>query len=640
MSQMLKGLMNVGLIGVLLFVTLNAALAEVEVKYPSITLQPPIEKEYDRRILESDVVGRDAEIPNVVNRDPNPDSGPRVWVNEFEIGSLPEYPETGVTRESVGVLVERLRRQAIGLNNHVAYGYSREHLVEIAEVLADIEKRGVFAEVTQSDAEQLVDLVADQKTRRGMTHGQLEEVAAAVTEFYRINGFFLARAFIPAQDVEDGIVRLEVLEGTLGGVVVDGNESYSDKRILVPFKKIQGGIVSKRVVEDALYLANDYPGLDIYGYFTAGDKVGETQLNLSVRNESRWSTALRLDNHGSEFTGEQRYFGVLELLNPTGRGDRLQIGALTTLKPSNSEYGSVEYHAPLFGARTFFALKGNVNTFTIGGESFEKLNFTGESASQEVDLRYVFRRGREQSYAVELMFTEDKSRLEKDEVLERKERSSSQGLKFEFDSLFEKKKILAQGYISADSGKIEDGALSGQDEKYDKANLDFSSLFFVKVPFTNITNRLVLHTTAQASSTRLPAVEQFSLGGANAVRAYQSADFSADEAYYGSLEWYLNIPSFLNFSVTPRKQLSDVIQISLFQERSYGKQRALDTNANLEDAWGRLNGRGVAVRYSWGDLLSGSISISEPVSHRFSDETFVFEPDESRVYMDLTFFLD
>jgi hemolysin activation/secretion protein len=44
-----------------------------------------------------------------------------------------------------------------------------------------------------------------------MTIGQMQEVANAVTQYYRNAGFILAQAFIPAQEVSANTVTIEVI---------------------------------------------------------------------------------------------------------------------------------------------------------------------------------------------------------------------------------------------------------------------------------------------------------------------------------------------------------------------------------------------------------------------------------------------
>ena len=111
--------------------------------------------------------------------------------------------------------------------------------------------------------EALVDLLRELKQERdaGMTVGQMQQVADAVTEYYRSAGYVLAQAFIPAQEVEDGVVSIEVLEGALGNVLVEGNEAYSTDLLAEPFAELIDAPVTADGVESAILTASDYPGL-------------------------------------------------------------------------------------------------------------------------------------------------------------------------------------------------------------------------------------------------------------------------------------------------------------------------------------------------------------------------------------------
>src|SRR5690606_23868403 len=60
---------------------------------------------------------------------------------------------------------------------------------------------------------------------------QLNAAADAITEFYRDQGYNLARAVVPPQKVEDGVVTLAVVEGRLGKVIFSGNKRYSEQTL-------------------------------------------------------------------------------------------------------------------------------------------------------------------------------------------------------------------------------------------------------------------------------------------------------------------------------------------------------------------------------------------------------------------------
>ena len=51
----------------------------------------------------------DMDIPGVRERDPDPESGPRLNVKEFRLQGIVEYPELGITRAALVKLVESIR---------------------------------------------------------------------------------------------------------------------------------------------------------------------------------------------------------------------------------------------------------------------------------------------------------------------------------------------------------------------------------------------------------------------------------------------------------------------------------------------------------------------------------------------------
>jgi outer membrane lipase/esterase len=61
-----------------------------------------------------------------------------------------------------------------------------------------------------------------------LTLATLERLAGAVTEAYRAQGYSLARAFVPDQEVRGGVVEILVVEGRVGRLQVEGNRHYSE----------------------------------------------------------------------------------------------------------------------------------------------------------------------------------------------------------------------------------------------------------------------------------------------------------------------------------------------------------------------------------------------------------------------------
>lgn len=601
--------------------------------------QPGLEQQLQERLH---VQGEDGTIPPVVDRNPDPKAGPRIWVTTFDLKNIPEHPEDGITREGVGRLVEQLRYDAMKLKDHIAFGYQKKDLVDIAQVLSEIESRGMFSEITTTDMESLMDIMSEQRLQRGLTHGQLEEIAQAVSRFYRERGYFLARAYIPAQEVKGGVVELRVLDGVLGGVLVQGEHHTKDALLLKPFRELVGKPVTVDGVQGAMYLANDLPGVDVFGYFTVGDKVGETRLNMNVRTEKRWDALLRVDNHGSEFTGENRLFGLAQWFNPTGIGDELHLGVLQTGSPANSTYGQLEYIAPVFGLRNRASLNVSKNDYVVGAlGTGSSDDLSGTTTTVEGAFRHNFIRGRRSNLYAGVLAADKRSELTGiGGTLDKQEESRNVGLRFEGDRLFEKRRVLSKLMVQVDAGEVVEGLESGQSDRFTKLYAEASTLFFVPALFSDRAHRVVLSSVAQWSDEKMPSTELYSLGGPNAVRAYSPTTFSADRAGFVDLEWYVDLPKAFDVGLGAGRTLKDVLQFTVFADYAYGTQVALKPTIGVQppDQWAGLSGAGLGIRMNWGNRLSGLLSVAEPLDSDFSDPDLSISNEEStQVWFDLTY---
>lgn len=615
----------------------SVALAADQASFPGQQVQPDMGEQFEARTR---IEGEDGTIPPVIERNPDPQAGPRIWVNRFKLDSLAEFPEDGVTREAVGRLVEQLRFDAMKLKEHIAYGYGRQDLVDIAQILADIEARGVFAEVTPLDVETLMEIVSGQRLQRGLTHGQLEEIAQAVTQYYRERGYILARAYIPAQEVTGGVVELRVLEGRLGNVQVQGEPRYNKKLLMQPFGSVLGGSVTADNIQEAMYLANDLPGIELFGYFTAGDQLGETKLNLNVREEKQWDALLRLDNQGTDFTGVYRLFGQAQWLNPTGIGDEMRVGVLQSGEPANSTYGMVEYVVPVFGLRNKLAVNASYNDYIVGGSAdFEDL--LGTTTTFEANFKHNFERGRRGNFYTGVLVANKQSDLAGiGGTFAKSEESRNAGVTIDWDQLYERQRLLARLVAQLDGGEVIAGLEDGQSDTFAKLYFEGSVLFFVPLPFTDKTNRMVVNTIGQWSDVKMPSVELFSLGGPNAVRAYGPTTFSADQALLVGAEWYPELPRVLDIDIAAGKSVADILQFTLFLDAGYGTQIALEpsTGPAPSDQWAALLGGGLGIRFDWGKRFSGQMSIAQPINSKFSDADTAAATEESvQVWVDLTY---
>ncbi|MBI2510198.1 MAG: ShlB/FhaC/HecB family hemolysin secretion/activation protein, partial [Betaproteobacteria bacterium] len=90
----------------------------------------------------------------------------------------------------------------------------------------------------------------------------LTRAADVVTRFYRDNGYVFAHAVVPAQRVEKGIVRIEVIEGRVGQVRFEGNRRYSPQFLRQRLTRlVSGSLITSDNLEHDLLVLNDLPGV-------------------------------------------------------------------------------------------------------------------------------------------------------------------------------------------------------------------------------------------------------------------------------------------------------------------------------------------------------------------------------------------
>ncbi|NOZ52240.1 MAG: ShlB/FhaC/HecB family hemolysin secretion/activation protein [Gammaproteobacteria bacterium] len=594
----------------------------------------------DSTSLKGKSVFENTDIPAVTERDPNPESGQRIWVKEIKVQGIVERPEYGIIKKDIDAFVEKLRQEAMRENELLKYGYSLEELAEIAELMLEIDAANNLGQVTEPDVQKLIWLVRQQKERRGLTLGNLEEIADKLTNYYRERGFFLTNVYIPKQEVRDAIVGLTVLEGKLGDVTVSGNERYDSNLIVQSFDELKYQPVTEKEIEQKLYLLNDFPGLELYGYFKAGDQIGDTRLNLEVRQESLWSASVRLDNHGSELTGQERIYSQFQWNNPLKIADKVIFGVMQSVQPDNATYGVFRYRAPVYSEAYHVGFNYSQNQFAIGDSRTEDglsfLGLEGETAITELLFDYSLIRRRENNWLLSFQIADKESDLSSDVLTQiSDDKVLTYKFSMNYDVLNEISRTLNEVNVSLATGDVKQEAQGiEQDNEFNIFNLNYSSLIFTQIPGMNINARIIFKLQFQYTDAVLPPVEQFSLAGPNVVRAFSVTEFPADSAIYLGNDWVFNLPSFANYTVGANIQLSRILHPFLFVDYAYG---VLNPVGNEGDKTGVLAGYGIGLQLNYKNKISGNLQFAIPISSDFSDENQEEPDDDLRIVADFLY---
>lgn len=552
-------------LGLMWAVNVNAGFLEM----PDTSEVP----EYERESMLLDL-----DIPPVRDRDPDPEAGPRLNVTEFRLQGLVEFPKLGITREAIIKKVEEIRFDVMKEGEVTDSGYTLSELGEVADLVAEIEKETEGEHVGPLEVQRLVFLIRDQRRRRGITLGMIETVADTITRYYRERGFILAKAYIPQQQVRDGVVTLTLLLGELGEVAVENNNRTSTKQVRRIFKPDIHKPVTNKSIEEKLFLVNDIPGVSAQGFFSPGSQVGDTKLNVNVLEEEWYTSNVRIDNHGFETTGQNRAYVDFTVLNPLTLGDELYLSLLRTFDPSNTTYGAFRYKSFLGHPRWRGAIGMSSNDFFSIPltEGASELRVEGESVVSDLALSYIFRRSRVSNYSASLEFQNIKSELTNffngDPAAPTEEEVENARLRFNFDILNERSRRLHIGNVSlnnSDGVREDDGSTEGARKSAPILNVDYSMLSFWTVPVINADTRILFKTSIQYSGETLLNVNQMSIAGPTKARAFSVDAPTFDDAIYVGADWFFNLPGFGEMRLFG-ESVNRVIQPYVFFDAAYG----------------------------------------------------------------------
>jgi len=209
----------------------------------------------------------------------------------------------------------------------------------------------------------------------------LQAAAAAVGEAYRARGW-IVRAFLPRQEVREGVVRIEVVEAHLGRIYVDGQAAGR-----VPLQTVEnfvgarlrhGDLLATGALDRGLMLADDLPGVVVAGHLLAGSTPGETDVALKLADESLVIGEVTADNYGARSTGSARIAGDVGLNSPLRFGDYVGGSVIHT---RGSDYLRAEYTVPLGVQGIRLGASVSSYRYKLLTAPFEALDTHGSSGS-------------------------------------------------------------------------------------------------------------------------------------------------------------------------------------------------------------------------------------------------------------------
>lgn len=435
---------------------------------------------------------------------------------------------------------------------------------------------------------ELLPLLADLQGRLASL-GELQAGANRITLLYRERGYPLARAYLPAQEIEGGVVKVAVIEGQYGDIQLQNHSRLLDSTLNSLITLKPGEAVEAKSLEHNLLQLSDTPGIEVKSILQPGANVGATNLVVDVQPGPLVDGSVGLDNYGNSYTGEYRLGGQLNVNNPLGLGDRLSLGAMGS--DEDQQYGRFAYQLPIGPWATQVGVAYSDMDYQLA-DDFDDLDAHGNARITSGFVIQPLIRARDLSLYAQLQF--DDKRLKDDIDL--------------FDSKSDKRsRVVVASLFGSSRDQLFGGGINSFELAWSQGSLNIDGQLnqliddltvetqgrFNKVNprwvrLQRLSDRFSLYTQLQGqwADGNLDSSEKISLGGVYGVRAYPLGEATGDQGWLGNIE--------LRYALTQAWQLSTFVD--------HGEVRLNKDSWTNEDNHRSLSATGVAASwaaYGW-----------------------------------------
>lgn len=452
---------------------------------------------------------------------------------------------------------------------------------------------------------------------RELSLADLQAMAARITEHYRRAGYFVAQAFVPAQDIKDNAVTIVVSEGRYGQVTLRNRSNLADRVARSSLEGLEpGDIIVAPPLESRLLRLSDVPGVAVKSTLVPGAAPGTSDLIVEVDDTQRVTGEVDADNAGNRYTGEYRVGATVNLNDPLGLGDLASLRVLTS--GSGLRYARVSYQMPVGPVQVGVAY--SALEYSLHRE-FEPLHAHGTAQIASVFGRYALLRSRDNNVYAQLEFDAKRFHDKIDSIPSVTDKKSRVLMASVFG---DHRDSLGAGGLNSYGvtwamGRldIETPAALAADQASAHTNGDFQKLSFTAMRVQSLGGSFSVYAAVngQLASKNLDVSEKMELGGMNAVRAYPEGEAYADEGAVLTIEGRMDLPAFAH--VPGRMQLivfADAGTVTVNRK----PWAAGDNHRNL-------SGAGVGVNWS----LPGNFTARAYYAHKLGNDVALSAPDRS-----------
>jgi hemolysin activation/secretion protein len=442
-------------------------------------------------------------------------------------------------------------------------------------------------------------IVQKYEQKKEISFDDLINLRTEITQLYVDNGYVTSGAFIlndRPDDIENGNVTIQVVEGKLEGLEIKGLQRLEDSYVRNRIKIATTVPLNKQRIEEALQLLQLDPIIGrVNAELIAGSSPGLNILQVELTEAPAFHTGIVIANNQSPSIGSNQasIFAVHD--NFTGFGDQLSLEYGLT---EGLDIYNISYKLPINAKNGTLNVRYGNNNSKITEAPFNNLDIRSNSETLSFGFRQPLIRKPQTEFAVGIGFD-----------LRRSQTFLLDNIPFSFSEGAENGESRVsvirfyQDWVHRNATEVLAArsqfsfGIDAFDATVNSTGTDarFFSWLGQFQWVQQLTNRILLLTRidTQLTPDSLLSLEKFSIGGVDTVRGYRQNQLVSDNGILGAVE--LRIPLSSN-PIT--LQLTPFLEIgSGWNNRGDNPNPSLIASAGLGMEWQVFRGLNVRLDY-------------------------------------------
>lgn len=443
-------------------------------------------------------------------------------------------------------------------------------------------------------------------TNQPISFAELLQAQEAVTQLYLKSGYITSGAFIPPQELQNGVVKIQVIEGEVESISVTGlqrlNPGYVRSRLALASK---APLNQNRLLTALQMLQLDPLIGNLSAELSAGTRPGVSVLEIKVREADAFSTQFSIDNQRSPSVGSMRRQVKINHNNLLGFGDRFHIGYVNT--DGSNSIDDLSYTVPINPYNGTIGFSYSQTHSNVIEKPFTALDIQSQSRSYQLTYRQPIYQTPNQEFAVGLTASRQESETSLlNEPYPLSAGANARGetrisaLRF-FQEYTERNSQQLFALRSQFSIGIDAFGATINNESPDGEFFTWrGQAQYLRLLTPDTT--LLLRSDLQISDRPLVPLEQFSVGGQLSVRGYRQDTLLADNGLFASAEIRTSIVKIPQWQTTV--QLTPFFDFGTVWNSSGGEDSPSKST---------LSSFGVGLRLLVGDRFNARIDWGIPL---------------------------